>query len=209
MKKIPSVFVRDFDGPPPLVKPGQGLDPRCSGWVDDAGVVATVKVDGTAAMVRDGKLYKRYDRKPTKSAKRRGAPFDTLRDFKTAPAGWERCDDAPDAQTGHWPGWLAVGDGPEDQWFRAAFAPDLADDGTYELLGPKVQGNPYRLATHVLVRHGSQVLENRPVDYDGVRAFLEATPIEGIVWHHPDGRMAKIKRRDFGFEWPAAGASLA
>ena len=26
--------------------------------------------------------------------------------------------------------------------------------------------------------------------------------IEGIVWHHPDGRMAKIKRRDFGLSWP-------
>ena len=21
--------------------------------------------------------------------------------------------------------------------------------------------------------------------------------MEGIVWHHPDGRMAKLKRRDF------------
>ena len=27
-------------------------------------------------------------------------------------------------------------------------------------------------------------------------------PIEGIVWHHPDGRMAKIKARDFGIQWP-------
>jgi hypothetical protein len=24
------------------------------------------------------------------------------------------------------------------------------------------------------------------------------TNIEGIVWHHPDGRMAKLKLRDFG-----------
>ena len=26
--------------------------------------------------------------------------------------------------------------------------------------------------------------------------------VEGIVWHHPDGRMVKIKRKDFGFKWP-------
>ena len=25
--------------------------------------------------------------------------------------------------------------------------------------------------------------------------------LEGIVWHHPDGRWAKIKRRDFGLKW--------
>lgn len=25
--------------------------------------------------------------------------------------------------------------------------------------------------------------------------------IEGLVWHHDDGRMAKIKRRDFGLKW--------
>jgi hypothetical protein len=25
----------------------------------------------------------------------------------------------------------------------------------------------------------------------------EAAKYEGVVWHHPDGRMAKIKRRDF------------
>jgi hypothetical protein len=25
--------------------------------------------------------------------------------------------------------------------------------------------------------------------------------IEGIVWHHPDGRMVKIKKKDFGYKW--------
>ena len=28
--------------------------------------------------------------------------------------------------------------------------------------------------------------------------------IEGIVWHHPDGRYAKLKRKDFGLPWPPA-----
>lgn len=34
-------------------------------------------------------------------------------------------------------------------------------------------------------------------DYDGLAAYLAALPYEGIVWWHPDRRMAKIKRRDF------------
>jgi len=30
--------------------------------------------------------------------------------------------------------------------------------------------------------------------------FFKERNIEGIVWHHPDGRMAKIKARDFGIK---------
>jgi hypothetical protein len=26
--------------------------------------------------------------------------------------------------------------------------------------------------------------------------------MEGVVWYHEDGRMVKIKRRDFGLKWP-------
>lgn len=28
--------------------------------------------------------------------------------------------------------------------------------------------------------------------------FLSDRDTEGIVWHHPDGRMCKIKKRDLG-----------
>ena len=33
--------------------------------------------------------------------------------------------------------------------------------------------------------------------YEGQGDFLADFPHEGIVWHHPDGWMAKIKCRDF------------
>lgn len=36
-----------------------------------------------------------------------------------------------------------------------------------------------------------------PRDWEGLREWLRDRPFEGIVWHHPDGRMAKLKRRDF------------
>ena len=43
-------------------------------------------------------------------------------------------------------------------------------------------------------------------NYDGDRLVRDelviARNIEGIVWHHPDGRMVKIKARDFGLPWP-------
>lgn len=67
----------------------------------------------------------------------------------------------PDPITGHWPGWILVGDGPEDRWHREAFT-GKEQDGTYELCGPKVQGNPERFERHVLVPHGKEVLEDAP-----------------------------------------------
>ena len=38
-----------------------------------------------------------------------------------------------------------------------------------------------------------------PRDFAGLRQYLRLGAIEGIVWHHPDGRMVKIKAKDFGF----------
>lgn len=46
--------------------------------------------------------------------------------------------------------------------------------------------------------------EQPPRDFDGLRAWLDGKDIEGIVFHHPDGRMAKIKLRDFGLRRPKA-----
>ncbi|MFC6661811.1 hypothetical protein [Deinococcus multiflagellatus] len=61
-----------------------------------------------------------------------------------------------------------------------------------------MQGNPEGLTHHALVRHGEAVLPDVPRDFAGLRAYLEARPdMEGVVWHHPDGRMVKLKRKDF------------
>lgn len=35
-----------------------------------------------------------------------------------------------------------------------------------------------------------------PTDLLGIVTWLQDTKFEGIVWHHPDGRMAKLKARD-------------
>jgi hypothetical protein len=68
-------------------------------------------------------------------------------------------------------------------------------------VGPKVQGNPEKFAQHELVRHDfAEGVGNLDRSFDGIKDFLSETDWEGIVFHHPDGRMAKIKSKDFGIK---------
>ncbi|MDO8751567.1 MAG: DUF5565 family protein [Dehalococcoidia bacterium] len=183
MKKIISLFCRNYDGDR-LIRDEivEGAE-----WVIIGEGIATVKVDGTCCLVRDGKLYKRYD---AKKGRKPPANFEAAQDY--------------DEITGHMPGWVPVGDGPEDKWHREAFNRCTSlDNGTYELIGPKIQGNPYAISDHHLIRHGSQRLTDVPTQFDQIRVYLIERPdIEGIVWWHPDGRMVKVKRKDYGLSWP-------
>ena len=179
MQKIISLFARNYDGDRLVrdeVVPG-------AEWVIAGEGVATRKLDGTCCMVRGGELFRRYDAKKG----------------KMPPAGFVPAQPEPDANTGHWPGWLKVGDGPEDKWHREAW-PGQLPDGTYELCGPNVQGNPERLKSHELIPHGAEVITGVPRDFAGLRDYLSWAGMEGIVWHHPDGRMVKIKAKDFGLK---------
>jgi len=180
MKKIISLFQRNYDGDR-LVR--DEIVPGAE-WVVAGEGIATRKFDGTCCMVRDGKLYKRYDAK-------RG---------KTPPPDFEAAQDY-DEITGHMPGWVPVGDGPEDRWHREAFNAYGSKyvDGTYELCGPKVQGNAEGLLGHELIAHGGVSLD-APRTFAALREYLAANDVEGIVWHHQDGRMVKIKAKDFGLK---------
>ena len=175
-------------------------------WAVNGEGVATVKMDGTACMWDGEQLFKRYDRKLTKAAAKKRRYEDdfvpTISDFKPAPEGFIPCDEQPDLKSGHWPGWVPIGS--NDKWHMEAKTGGL-EPGTYELVGPKIGGNPYKFeqgATHRLVRHGSDVLTDAPTDLAGLGVYLMNKNIEGIVWHHPDGRMAKMRRTDFGHDWP-------
>ena len=185
MKKIPSLFERDWEHDRSRV-----LDQQVSSteWVTAGEGIATVKIDGTPCLVREGKLYKRYDAKQG----------------KTPPIGWEPCEDAPDPNSGHWPGWVPISvDNPPDRWYVDTWLLyDGLSDGTYELIGPKFLNNPYKLDHHYFVRHGTCHIVVDDLSFDGIKDYLSRHKIEGIVWHHPDGRMVKIKRRDFGLDWP-------
>ncbi len=53
----------------------------------------------------------------------------------------------------------------------------------------------------MLVSHeATEQYQNVPRTFDGLREWLTDRNIEGIVFHHEDGRMAKIKLRDFGLK---------
>ncbi|MVN85781.1 hypothetical protein GO986_03275 [Deinococcus sp. HMF7620] len=179
MQKILSLYARNYDTDRLVrdeVVPG-------AEWVLTGEGQATRKWDGTSCLVQSGRLYRRYDAKKG----------------RTPPADFEPAQE-PDPLTGHHPGWVPVGEGPDDAHHCEAWA--AADralpDGTYELIGPKVQGNPEGTISHQLIRHGEAVLDDAPRDFAALRAYLEARPeMEGLVWHHPDGRMVKLKRKDF------------
>ena len=126
------------------------------------------------------------------------------------PPGFEAATD-PDPITLKQQGWVPVGDGSEDRWHREAWAnlkelltidacQGAVSNGTYELIGPKVQGNPEQYQHHMLVEHGAVELPCCPCDFDGLRNYLTMHDMEGIVWHHDDGRMVKIKGKDFGIK---------
>lgn len=53
---------------------------------------------------------------------------------------------------------------------------------------------------HVLLRHGEHYLPDAPRSFAELKKYLTERDIEGIVWHHADGRMVKIKAKDFGIK---------
>lgn len=198
MKKMPCLFVRRFTQDPRrphktiAAEIGDQVTPGCE-WVIAGEGRATRKWDGTACLIRNGRLFRRYDAK-------HGKP---------APAGFEPCQE-PDPVTGHWPGWVPVGEEPESHWHLVAKSRSQdggewpPPDGTYELVGPRVGGNERSIPEHLFIQHGAVWAHDCPRDFAGLREYLRAYDGEGVVFHHPDGRMAKIRRDDFGFDWPRA-----
>lgn len=190
MQKIISLFMRDYVGERLI------YDEYVEGteWVVNGEGIATEKFDGTSCLLQDGFLYKRYDAKGG----------------KPTPKGFIPAQEAPDPVTGHYPGWVLVDfDLPENKWHKQGylwlydnFDEDDVADGTYELVGLKVQGNPYNLSGHELWKHTSKWLFKVPCDFEGLKEYLTENKMEGIVWHHPvDKRMVKVKAKDFGIAW--------
>ena len=176
MKKIISLFKRDYGSKFAINQTTQGAE-----WVINGEGVATRKFDGTCCMVRNGRLYKRYE----------------VKSGKILPPDFEPAEEV-DKNTGKQPGWRPVGTGPEDAYHREAFT-GTEPDGTYELIGPKIQGNPEKWPNRVLIPHGKNEI-HAPRTFSELREwFLGAGNVfEGVVWWHPDGRMVKIKAKDFG-----------
>lgn len=183
MEKIPTIFDRG-EGFAVVDKPRDGC-----GWVFAGEGVATEKLDGTNVRltVRSGTLVRLEKRRNPSKAQKAAGIVD----------GWYVDTDAGSA---------------EDRWIReAAENTDVTGwpDGEHsvEALGPRIQGNPLGLDRHVCVPFNLQV----PMFPDAPRTFAELGAwlaglesrfapghlAEGVVFHHADGRRAKIKRKDY------------
>lgn len=191
MKKIPTLFEREFKDHNvikilPKVHPGME-------WVLKGEGVATVKYDGSCCAIIDGEYYKRYDCKKG----------------KIPPEGFIPCCE-PDTITGHWPGWVKVDEkNPADKWFVTAYEMTVMlenygmklSDGTYEAVGRCFQNNPYNFTSNKLIKHGKEIVEVERT-FDGIKKYLSKHEIEGLVFWKDGIPQCKIKRSDFGFEWP-------
>lgn len=170
MQKIPTMFERDESIKGHPVK--NVLKPECQ-WVIDGEGVATQKLDGTNVKIEFGGLHKRQ--KPA--------------DGDYSEASYVLVDSAE----------------PENKYIWEAFEA-LADksDGIYEAIGPKIQKNPEGYDHHALMRvvpfDENLILYSAPRTFEELKEYLSTKDVEGIVFHHPDGRFAKIKKRDFGLK---------
>lgn len=183
MEKIPTLFARDE-----TFKVTENSRPEC-GWVFHGEGTPTEKLDGMniRITVRSGqgvRVEKR--RNPTEIQKKQGIVD-----------GWYMDADAR---------------APEDRWIHEAVAnTDLSTwpDGEHscEALGPNIQGNPLGLEKHTCVPFNMAIpiYESIPRNFSGLKLFLQSLEskfapghlAEGIVFHHPDGRRAKINERTF------------
>lgn len=190
MNKIPTLYRRDPDD---LKRVLDEVNPECK-WVLDGEGIATRKYDGTCVMLdEDGAWWARREVKPG----------------KTPPAGWVEVDH--DEVTGKRVGWEPIAQSPFAKFHAEALGNFPQDRlGTYELCGPKVNGNPEGFDCHLLVKHeDAEEIPGEVVDPMGLLLTARMNNWEGIVWHHEDGRMAKLKVRDLGTQvGEAAGAAL-
>ena len=185
MRKIPTIFKRDWN-----TRLVVNEVASCCEWVFACEGIATEKLDGTNVRltVRGGAAVRVEKRRnPTKTQKSMGIIDPWYVD--------------------------ANADAPEDKWIlQAAINTSVGSwpDGEHscEALGPKIQGNPLGLIAHRCVPFNLSPVRHPdvPRTFEGLREWLGTADslfspghaIEGIVFHHPDGRRAKIKRKDFG-----------
>ena len=192
MKKIPSVFMRNPEKMSELLAE---VNPAAQ-WVIDGEGVATRKYDGTCVMFDGENWWARRE----------------VKEGKTEPSNWVELDFDP--ETGKRMGWEPIEQSGYRKQLNEALAPSIKYygagwfvPGTYELCGPKVGNNFEGLDHHTLFSHDQADRLELPMrgvdqtDYDYFKGFLLFVDSiygwEGIVWHHRDGRMAKLKVRDF------------
>ena len=183
MEKIPTIFERNWEG-------NRGVIDKIVVDIEKVeSAVATEKLDGTNVRVTV------RNHTCVRLEKRRNP--DKIQKFKGIKDPWYVDADEFDAQ---------------DKWIYDALKnTDLTQitDGEWsgEAVGTNIQGNPLQLDKNIIVFFTlgqAPVWENVPIDFNELKEWLPKQQskygkgnIEGIVWHHTDGSMFKIKAKDF------------
>lgn len=194
MKKISTLYQKD---PNDLSRVIDKLNIE-NEWVINGDSIPTRKFDGTSVAVIEGELFKRYDCKIDKKTGKYKKPI---------PTGAIPCQE-PDIKSGHHPHWVKCDrNNPADKYHFEAFdkleSSHSIEFKTFELCGPKIQGNPEGFYSHVLILHGASELNINDFSFEGLKQYLSNPDIniEGIVFHNKyDSRMCKIRKCDFGID---------
>jgi len=200
MKKIPTIYPKD---------------PNDLGLVVEAEPMKgikyfQVKIDGTSCMIKDGKPYCRLDIKLFKKKNGKIVKTFTKEELqKKIPEGAIACQE-PDEKSGHWPHWTPVlENNPEHKYILEGFNNiENKIDGTYECIGPKINGNPHNMDRHVWVYHLDPVLRfNLDIYKYGfvyIKGLFEDEELfqwEGLVaYNEKNEPIGKIRRSDFGLK---------
>jgi hypothetical protein len=197
MRKIPTLYERNPDDRKHVIV--GSVTPGCE-WVIDGEGVPTRKWDGTCVMLDEaGGWWARREVKPDQE--------------------WPRVFrlESTDPVTRKTVGWVPMEGSSFAKWHAQAverqanedprYATFIGAPGTFELIGPKINKSPDGFESHTLIRHGMHPVDmdylgGQPPTPEGLIEFCRAEGWEGIVWHHRDGRMAKLKVRDIPASTP-------
>ncbi len=110
----------------------------------------------------------------------------------------------------------ALPDNPNDKWMieaakRIVIGRPIPDgEHCCEAMGPKIQGNPLGLEEHMCFPFDLTAprYAEAPISFVELSLFLKELDsvwapghlAEGVVFHHHDGRRAKLKRSDFRYD---------
>lgn len=211
MKKIPTLFVRNYTTG--FVIPE--ITPGCE-WVMESSWPAHRKYDGTCVglfLTVNGEV--RFDSIGSDEINNRSQIGERWMARREIKQGHEFPDDFEamqfDSTTKKTFGWEPAEQSPFYKFLlEAEFGLENRYLGTYELCGPKINGNPEGYKRHTLVHHWSteqlgnvQVLDIHEMTvedaYEALKATLSYMPVEGVVWYGFTNGYAKLKRKDFNY----------
>jgi hypothetical protein len=199
MRRVDPLFLLEGGLATPEVSPE-------AAWVAAGLGRASMLWDGVPYLLWDGALFRMVDLK--KGARQ--------------PEGWVRDGESPTGLRRGWayadqedPNHVALAEAVRRKIEQHRAHPNLGDptNGTYELVGPEIKGNPHGFDGHYLLQHGALAILRAPRDYEGLGAFLADFDGKGIAWSRVDEdgatHLVKVTRADFGLPWPIPAEEAA